>query len=110
MVHSLQRGFRPIAELQQLFPIRVDVMIAGDTHQELLEHREGVVVLNSGSPTFPQHKDLRLGTVGLLEVAPNHLHAEIVVLGHTPGKPNPGQPMSLDLQDGRVTRPPIAPQ
>ncbi|MGQ4807951.1 hypothetical protein NKDENANG_01317 [Candidatus Entotheonellaceae bacterium PAL068K] len=104
MVHSLKRGFRPIAELQQLFPTPVDVMIAGDTHQELLAYREGVVVLNSGSPTFPQHKDLRLGTVGLLEVTRQQFHAEIIALGQTPGKPNPGRPMALDIQDGRVMR------
>jgi putative phosphoesterase len=102
MVHSLRRGFRPVAELQQLFPTAVDIMIAGDTHQEVLAYREGVVVLNSGSPTYPQHKDLRLGTVGLLELAPNRLHAEIVVLGHTPGRPNPGQSTTLDLQDGHL--------
>lgn len=102
MVHSLRRGFRPMAELQQLFPLPVDIMVAGDTHQERLEYRERVVLLNSGSPTFPQHKDLRLGTVGLLELAPKCLHAEIVLLGQTPGRPNPGQAMTLDLQDGHV--------
>jgi putative phosphoesterase len=102
MVHSLRRGFRPMAELQQLFPAPVQIMIAGDTHYEVLEYREGVVVLNSGSPTFPHHKDLRLGTVGLLELAPERLHAEVVVLGHTPGKPNPGRAITLDIQDGRV--------
>ena len=102
MVHSLRRGFRPMAELQQLFPAPVQIMIAGDTHYEVLEYREGVVVLNSGSPTFPHHKDLRLGTVGLLELTPERLHAEVIVLGHTPGKPNPGRALTLDIQDGRV--------
>jgi predicted phosphodiesterase len=102
MVHSLRRGFRPMAELQQLFPMPVDIMVAGDTHQERLEYRDGVVLLNSGSPTFPQHKDLRLGTVGLLELAPNRLRAEIILLGQTPGRPNPGQPRSLRIQDGQV--------
>jgi uncharacterized protein len=102
MVHSLQRGFRPMAELQQLFPTPVDIMVAGDTHQERLEYRDGVVLLNSGSPTFPQHKDLRLGTVGLLQLTPNHLHAEIVLLGQTPGRPNPGQPRTLEIRDGHA--------
>src|SRR5919108_3886606 len=102
MVHSLRRGFRPIAELQQIFPAPVDIMVAGDTHQEHLEYRDGVVILNSGSPTFPQHKDLRLGTVGLLELTPNRLHAEIIVLGQTPGRPNPGQPRTLEIQDGHI--------
>ena len=104
MVHSLRRGFRPMAELQQLFPTPVQIMIAGDTHYEVLEHREGIVVLNSGSPTFPHHKDLRLGTVGLLELAPGTLHAEIIVLGHTPGKLNPGRAIALDIQQGHATR------
>jgi putative phosphoesterase len=104
MIHSLKRGFRPVEELQRLFPTPVEIMIAGDTHQELLEYREGVVVLNSGSPTFPQHKDLRLGTVALLELGPETLHAEIVLLGETPGKPNPGQAITLDITDGQVTR------
>ena len=106
MIHSFKRGFRPIAELQQLFPSPVDIMIAGDTHLERLEYREGVVVLNSGSPTFPQHKDLRLGTVGLLELAPNSLHAEIILLGETPGKPNPGRAISLDIRDGQIVSSP----
>jgi hypothetical protein len=102
MVHSLRRGFRPIVELQQLFPTPVDIMVAGDTHQERLEYRDGVVLLNSGSPTFPQHKDLRLGTVGLLELVPNRLRAEIILLGQTPGRPNPGQPRRLEIEDGQV--------
>jgi hypothetical protein len=106
MVHSLRRGFRPMIELQQLFPSAVDIMIAGDTHQEVLAYRDGVVVLNSGSPTYPQHKDLRLGTVALLELAPNRLHAEIVVLGQTPGRPNPGRAMVLEIQDGTLLQHP----
>ena len=108
MVHSLKRGFRPMHELQQLFPTPVEIMIAGDTHLEQLDYRDGVVILNSGSPTFPQHKDLRLGTVGLLELTPNTVHAEIVLLGETPGKPNPGTAMQLDMYDGHVTLPPPA--
>jgi putative phosphoesterase len=111
MIHSLRRGFRPIAELQQLFPAPVEIMVAGDTHQERLEYREGVVILNSGSPTFPHHKDLRLGTVGLLELTPTRLRAEIVLLGQTPGRPNPGQPCLLEVQDGHVlsSHPPTRP-
>ena len=102
MVHSLDRQFRPMSELQEHFPAPVDIMVAGHTHQEVLEYRDGVVLLNTGSITFPHHKELRLGTVGLLELAPGRLHAEIVVLGHTPGRPNPCQAMTLDIQDGRV--------
>ncbi len=102
MVHSLDRQFRPMAELQEHFPAPVDIMVAGHTHLEALEFREGVVLLNSGSITFPHHKELRLGTVGLLELAPGRLHARIVPLGHTPGRPNPCQEMALEIEDGRV--------
>jgi putative phosphoesterase len=97
MIHSLRRGFRPMSELLRLFPTPVDIMVAGDTHQEVLQYRDGVVLLNSGSPTFPHHKDLRLGTVGVLELTTDRLHAEIVLLGQTPDKLNPGTPMLLDL-------------
>ena len=104
MVHSLKRSFRPVEELQQLFPTPVDIMIAGDTHLEALAYRDGAVVLNSGSPTFPHHKDLRLGTVARLELTPNRMHAEILLLGETPGKPNPGTPMTLVIEEGQVTQ------
>ena len=102
MVHSLDRQFRPMAELQRHFPAPVDVMIAGHTHLEVLEYREGVVLANSGSITFPHHKELRLGAVGLLELAPLHLKARIWPLGETPGHPNPCRTLSLEIRDGQV--------
>jgi hypothetical protein len=37
-------------------------------------------------------------------LAPQSLHAEIVLLGETPGKPNPGRAMSLDIRDGQVVQ------
>ena len=97
MVHSLDRQFRPVSELQELFPEPVDIMVAGHTHLEQLDLRDGVVIMNCGSITFPHHKELRLGPVGLLELEPNKLHAEIIALGHTPGRPNPTTPMTLDI-------------
>ena len=97
MVHNLDRQFRPVSELQKTFPEKVDIMVSGHTHEERLELREGVLLMNSGSITFPRHKELRLGTVGLLELTPGRLHAEIILLGETPGRPNPCVPMSLDL-------------
>ena len=97
MIHSLEREFRPMSDLQQLFPSPVDIMVAGHTHQERLECRDDVVLLNSGSITFPHHKELRLGAVGLLELEPGKLHAEIIPLGHTPGRPNPTKAMVLNI-------------
>jgi len=75
-------------------------LVAGHTHHEKLDHRDGALLLNSGSITYPRNKDLRLGTVGLLELAQDRLRAEIVVLGHTSGRPNPGEAMSMEIQRG----------
>ena len=97
MVHMLDREFRPVSELQKAFPGPVDIIVSGHTHQEQLELRDDVVLLNSGSITFPHHKELRLGSVGLLELAPGRLHGEIFALGHTLGRPNPVTPMALDI-------------
>ena len=102
MVHSLDRQFRPMRELQRHFPAPVDVMIAGHTHLEALEYRDGVVLVNTGSITFPQHKELRLGGVGLLELAPGRLSARVWPLGETPGSPNPCRTLTLQIRGGRV--------
>lgn len=98
MIHSLEGEHRPMSELQKIFPSAVDIMVAGHTHQERLEVRDGVVLMNSGSITFPKHKELRLGGVGLLELMPSSLHAEIIPIGETPGRPNPCEALNLDLR------------
>ena len=102
-VQVLEGQFRPIKDLQTLFPEPVQIMISGHTHQERLEYRNGVLLINSGSITFPQQKELRLGTVGTLEIYPGKAKVEIFPLGETPGSPNPGGKMSLVIEDGIVT-------
>jgi len=103
MIHSLEGQFRPIHDLQKLFPKPVQIMISGHTHQERLEYRDGVLLINSGSITFPQQKELRLGTVGTLEIYPGKAKVEIFPLGETLGSPNPGKKMSMAIEDGIVT-------
>ncbi|MDA0301214.1 MAG: metallophosphoesterase family protein [Chloroflexi bacterium] len=104
MVHELRPEDRPVPVLLEraLGGERVDVLIGGDTHVERLEYRDGVVVINSGSPTLPHHKEFRLGTVALLDLTPNRLHAEIISLGHTMGSPNPTVPRHLELHERRM--------
>ena len=104
MVHELRPEERPVRELLTVaFEGRdLDIIIAGDTHLERLEHREGVVVINSGSPTLPHHKEMRLGTVGFLDLQPGRLHAEIVALGSSAERPNPGRPRHLLIEDGQL--------
>ena len=98
MIHSLPRTNRPISELQTYFPEPVDIMICGHTHQEVLEYRDGVLIMNSGSITFPRHKDLRLGTVGQLDITNTTIQANIICLGETKGKPNPGTELAVTVQ------------
>ena len=49
----------------------VDVVLFGDTHEELVCWYDGVLFINPGSPTYPgrrKHKPGSLGTVGRLKV------------------------------------------
>ena len=96
MTHSLEGEHRPMRDLRRIFPAPVDIMVAGHTHQEALELRDGAILLNTGSVTFPRHKELRLGGVGLLELTPASLRAEIIPIGETPGRPNPCEALALD--------------
>ncbi len=99
MTHDVVPETRPVAELRSAFSDEsLDVLISGHTHLDRLEAREGVVLLNSGSPTFPHHKSVRLGTVGLLVLEPDLLRAGIVLLGETPERPNPGKAMQITVK------------
>jgi len=99
MVHEIRPRSRPTAAILEthLDGERPDVLISGDTHVEYLERREDLLLVNPGSPTLPHHKEFRLGAVGLLDVQPGSLSAEIRVLGQTPGAPNPGKPQHVVL-------------
>ena len=104
MAHELRPESRPI---QQLFASalggeQVDILIGGDTHVERLEYREGVLLVNSGSPILPHHLSTRLGTIGILEVTPGRVRAEIVHLGHSDGLRNPTKPRHMVIQDRLV--------
>jgi putative phosphoesterase len=104
MVHDLRREDRPMAEIleRDFSGLEPDIVIGGDTHVERLEYRDGVVLINSGSPNLLHHKETRLGTVALLEVERDRLHAEIVTLGHSEGMPNPGIARHLEIVERRL--------
>ena len=46
----------------------VNVIVRGSTHAAEITKVKGVLIVNPGSPTFPDHKTARLGTVGFLEI------------------------------------------
>ena len=73
----------------------LDILIAGDSHYERLVYRDDVLLLDPGSPTFPHHQRTRLGSVALLELTADGVHAELVLLGDTPDAPNPCTPASV---------------
>ena len=53
--------------MQYEFGGRVDILVFGDSHMDVLEIFKGVFLVNPGSPTFPRQIKEK-GTVALLEV------------------------------------------
>ncbi len=60
----------------------VDVVVFGDTHEELVCRWEGALLVNPGSPTYPgrRHRRGDLGTVALLEIEGSSVDVRIVDL------------------------------
>ena len=56
--------------MRRKFGYPVDVVVFGDTHEELVCVCDGVLIVNPGSPTYPGRRHTRgsMGTIGLLEV------------------------------------------
>lgn len=68
--------------LSKKFRGDVDVVAFGDTHEELVEWRDGVLFVNPGSPTYPgrRHAPGSAGTVAVVEIANKEIDARIVQL------------------------------
>ena len=100
MIHDMEPEERPIAILKDyhLKGEHADIMITGHTHYERLDYRDGVLQMNTGSATHPRLWSTRLGTVGLLDLAPGKMTARIIKLGESPDLPNPGQELFFDLE------------
>ncbi len=99
MLHDMEPEERPIEELKRyhLKGRHADIFITGHTHFERLDYRDGVLQMNSGSPTHPHLWSTRLGTVGLLDLAPGKLAARIIRLGESVGLANPGKELFFTL-------------
>ena len=76
----------PASELPDLlhrkFGGSVDVVAFGDTHEELIEWRDGVLFINPGSPTYPgrRHVTGSPGTVALLQIQDGKIDSSIINL------------------------------
>lgn len=101
MVHELRPEERPVPDLlaAAFGGEALDIVIAGDSHVERLEYRDDAIVMNSGSPTLPHHREMCLGTVGFLDLQPGRVHAEIVALGVA--SPTPWSPRHLLIEERR---------
>ena len=98
MVHDMWPEDDPIDVLVDRFlnGERADVFIAGDSHYERMDFREGVLQVNSGSAVLPHQYSPRLGTVAILDLEPGQLRARLIRLGETPGLANPGVEFTFD--------------
>ena len=70
------------AVLAAKFGRPVDVVLFGDTHEELICRWDEALIINPGSPTYPgrRHRRGALGTIGLLEIKAGECIARIIDL------------------------------
>ena len=68
--------------LARKFGQPVDVVVFGDTHEELICHWDGVLLINPGSPTYPgrRHRPGALGTLARLKIDGRAVEVEMVAL------------------------------
>lgn len=68
--------------LHRKFGQPVDVVLFGDTHEELVCRWDDVLIVNPGSPTYPgkRHRRGALGTIALLEIDGEEAAARIINL------------------------------
>jgi len=65
-----------------------DIIVYGHTHCSELSEENGIILINPGSPTFPDY-NYRLGTVGFISIHSGKAEARIVQLeGSIGGFPN----------------------
>lgn len=73
LVHDLQLPEHPPlrtleGQMRHYFGGPVDVIVRGSTHAAEITTVNGVLIVNPGSPTFPNHQNTRLGTIGFLDI------------------------------------------
>ncbi len=104
MIHDTEPEDLPIEVIvdRDLGGEKPEILFTGHTHFERIDHRDGVVQVNSGSPTQPHLYSNRLGSVGILELEPDRLCVRILNLGEREGLRNPAEELSLELQRKRL--------
>ena len=59
-----------------------DIIVSGHEHRPVVERYDGLLHINSGSPTLLEYRE-GLGTVGVLELGPGKAEASIIRLSKT---------------------------
>ncbi|MBR2557076.1 MAG: metallophosphoesterase [Methanobrevibacter sp.] len=72
----------PRADTQQLLylakELNADILVSGHSHQPKIEQKEGILLLNPGSPVVPRLADR---TVMLLEIKNKEVDVELIKIG-----------------------------
>jgi putative phosphoesterase len=60
----------------------VDIVVFGDTHEELICHYGGILFVNPGSPTYPgrRHTPGSPGTLAIMEIDRGAVYAQLINL------------------------------
>ncbi|MDP2674300.1 MAG: hypothetical protein Q8Q00_05250 [Dehalococcoidia bacterium] len=66
--------------MRHFFGGPVNVIVRGSTHAAEITTVKGVLIVNPGSPAFPNHLSLRLGTIGYLEIEDGRVAPSILQL------------------------------
>jgi len=66
--------------MQHYFGGPVNVIVRGSTHAAQITSVKGVLIVNPGSATFPNHQTARLGTIGFLDIEGSRVRPSIVQL------------------------------
>lgn len=85
LVHDLQLPEAPPlrtleGQMSHYFGGPVDVIVRGSTHAAEIITLKGVLIVNPGSPTFPNHQNTRLGTIGFLDIEVGRVTPSIMQL------------------------------
>ena len=97
LIHDMEPEDRSIEFLREFYlkGETADIIVTGHTLFERVDYREGVLQVNSVSPTHPHLYSTRLGTVGLLEITTSSVDARVMKIGETPGLRNPGADLAI---------------
>ena len=67
-------------QMEHYFSGPVDVIVRGSTHRAEIVTVKGVLIVNPGSPSFPDHRSLSLGTIAYLDIEDGRVHPSILQL------------------------------